>query len=124
MKYVNDFLILCVEVLCTLVVFGFFASIIWTIARTGFPALSWQMVSELPGGGYYLGKDGGILNAIVGSLIIVVFATVIGLIISIPIVFFLISTSSVAAGWPMPFVSPTMCSTAFRRLSMAHLPSR
>lgn len=89
MKYVNDFLILCIEVLCTLVVFGFFASIIWTIARTGFPALSWQMVSELPGGGYYLGKDGGILNAIVGSLIIVVFATVIGLIISIPIVFFL-----------------------------------
>jgi phosphate transport system permease protein len=44
------------------------------------------MVSSLPGGGFYLGKGGGILNAIVGSLLIVGGATILGLMISIPIV--------------------------------------
>jgi phosphate transport system permease protein len=73
----------------TLVVFGLFASLILAIARTGFHALTWQMVSQLPGGGFYLGKEGGILNAIVGSLMIVGSSTVLGLLISIPIVFYI-----------------------------------
>ena len=76
-------------ILATLVVFGFFASILWTIAKTGFPALSWDMVSKLPGGGFYLGKEGGILNAIAGSLLIVFASALLGLAISIPIVFYI-----------------------------------
>lgn len=76
-------------IVATLTVFGLFASLIWTIARTGFHALTWQMVSQLPGGGFYLGKEGGILNAIVGSLMIVGSSTVLGLLISIPIVFYI-----------------------------------
>jgi phosphate transport system permease protein len=76
-------------IVATLAVFGLFASLIWTIARTGFHALTWQMVSQLPGGGFYLGKEGGILNAIVGSLMIVGCSTVLGLLISIPIVFYI-----------------------------------
>ena len=47
------------------------------------------MVTKLPGGGFYIGKEGGVLNAIVGSLYIVGASTVLGLIISIPIVFFI-----------------------------------
>ncbi|MDR1738056.1 MAG: ABC transporter permease subunit [Candidatus Symbiothrix sp.] len=73
----------------TFIVFGFFASIVWTIAKTGFPPLTWEMISELPGGGFYLGKEGGILNAIVGSLMIVSGSTLLGLAISIPIVFYI-----------------------------------
>jgi phosphate transport system permease protein len=73
----------------TLVVFGFFASIIWTIARTGFPSLTWEMVTQLPGGGFYLGKEGGILNAVVGSLMIVSASAALGLVVSIPVVFYL-----------------------------------
>lgn len=88
-KYLSDYLVLVIELLATVAVLGFFTSIIWTIAKTGFPSLSWEMVSSLPGGGYYLGKDGGILNAIVGSLIIVGFSTLFGLIISVPIVFYI-----------------------------------
>lgn len=87
-KFLSGYLVQLIELLSAIIVFGFFTSIVWTIVRTGMPALTWEMVSQLPGGGYYLGKDGGILNAIAGSLIIVGFSTVIGLIISIPIVFY------------------------------------
>lgn len=75
--------------LATLVVFALFASLIWAIAKTGFHALSWEMVSQLPGGGFYLGREGGILNAIVGSLLIVGSSTALGLLISLPIVFYI-----------------------------------
>jgi phosphate transport system permease protein len=47
------------------------------------------MVTKLPGGGFYVGKEGGILNAIVGSLMIVFGSTVLGLAISIPVVFYI-----------------------------------
>lgn len=64
-------------------------SIIYTILKKGLPSLSWEMVSSVPQGGYYLGGGGGFLNAIVGSLYIVLAATLIGLVLSIPIVFYL-----------------------------------
>lgn len=88
-RFIEEKIINILMILATLIVFGFFASIIWTIAKTGFPSLTWQMISELPGGGFYLGKDGGILNAIAGSLMIVSASTLLGLIISIPIVFYI-----------------------------------
>lgn len=72
-----------------LVVFGLVISVIWTIFSKGVKAMSWDMVSKLPGGGFYIGKEGGFLNAIVGSLYIVGASTVLGLIVSIPVVFFL-----------------------------------
>lgn len=75
--------------LATLLVFGFFASIVWTIGRTGIKSLTWDMITSLPGGGFYLGKEGGILNAIVGSLMIVGGSTALGLLVSIPIVFYM-----------------------------------
>ena len=51
--------------------------------------MSWEMVASLPGGGFYIGKEGGFLNAIVGSVYIVLASTVLGLVISIPVVFYL-----------------------------------
>ena len=65
------------------VVFGLVISVIWTIFSKGAKAMSWDMVSKLPGGGFYIGKEGGFLNAIVGSLYIVGASTVLGLIVSI-----------------------------------------
>lgn len=88
-KFIEEKIFNLLMVLATLSVFGFFGSIVWTIAKTGFPSLTWEMISELPGGGFYLGKEGGILNAIVGSLMIVLSSTIVGLIISIPIVFYM-----------------------------------
>ena len=59
------------------------------IIRRGVPALSWDMISKIPGGGFYIGKEGGILNAIVGSFMIVLGSTALGLLIAIPIVIFI-----------------------------------
>ena len=67
----------------------FAASVVLSVFKRGLPLLSWEMVSQLPGGGFYMGGGGGFLNAIVGSLYIVGGATVLGLGISIPVVFFL-----------------------------------
>ncbi len=71
------------------VVFGFLISVIWTVFSRGAKAMSWEMMSQLPGGGFYIGKEGGFLNAIVGSLYIVGASTAIGLLISVPVVFYL-----------------------------------
>lgn len=71
------------------VVFGFVISVIWTVFSRGAKAMSWDMITKLPGGGFYIGKEGGFLNAIVGSLYIVGASTLIGLLISIPVVFYL-----------------------------------
>lgn len=89
LKFIEEKIFNVLMILATLIVFGFFASIIWTIARTGFPSLTWEMISEMPGNGFYLGREGGILNAIVGSLMVVTASAILGLIISIPIVFYL-----------------------------------
>ena len=88
-KFLEEKIFNLLMIVATLTVFGFFASIIWTIAKTGFPTLTWEMISQLPGGGFYLGKEGGILNAIVGSLMIVFASTLLGLLVSIPIVFYM-----------------------------------
>ncbi len=87
-KFIIDKLATMLMFLATITVLGFFASIIITIADVGLPVLTWQMISELPKGGFYLGGEGGILNAIVGSLMVVGGSTILGLLISIPIVFY------------------------------------
>lgn len=67
----------------------FAGSILYTIVSKGWNAMSWEMISQLPGGGFYIGKEGGFLNAIVGSLYIVGASTLLGLLISIPVVFYM-----------------------------------
>jgi phosphate transport system permease protein len=47
------------------------------------------MLTQTPKGGYYLGKEGGILNAILGSLFLAGGATGLALLIALPIVFYL-----------------------------------
>jgi phosphate transport system permease protein len=68
---------------------GSLGFILLTIILKGLPALNWAMISQTPKGGYYLGKEGGILNAIVGSLYLAIGATFLALIISLPLALFL-----------------------------------
>ena len=63
--------------------------IVGTILYKGLPYLSWEMVSQLPKGGFYIGKEGGILNAILGSLYLAGVATALSAIIGIPISLYL-----------------------------------
>jgi phosphate transport system permease protein len=66
-------------------VFAALAGIILVVAMKGLSSLNLSMITETPRGGYYLGKEGGIANAIVGSLYLVTGATILALIISIPV---------------------------------------
>ena len=52
----------------TTAVLGSLVLILATVVWRGLPALTLDMLTQTPKGGYYLGKEGGILNAIVGSL--------------------------------------------------------
>lgn len=70
----------------TAVVFASLIVILAVIFWKGFPSLSWEMISQTPKGGFYFGKEGGILNAIVGSFLLGIGATVLALVFSIPIV--------------------------------------
>ena len=75
--------------LALLVVAGALALILWTILSRGLPALTWEMVPQTPKGGYYMGKEGGILNAIIGSAYLAVGGTLLALLISLPVALYL-----------------------------------
>ena len=60
------------------------AAIAGVVIVRGAGALSWEMLTRTPSGGFYLGKGGGIANAIVGSVLLSVGATVLSLCISLP----------------------------------------
>jgi len=68
---------------------GSLALILWTIISKGLPALSWAMLTQTPKGGYYLGKGGGILNAILGSLYMAGGGTALALVTGLPIALYL-----------------------------------
>ena len=89
MKFIEEKIVKVLMYAATLAVFGFVISILWTIIDKGWNAMSWDMITKLPGGGFYIGKEGGFLNAIVGSLYIVGASTILGLMVSIPVVFYL-----------------------------------
>jgi phosphate transport system permease protein len=65
------------------------ALIIFSILNKGLPLLSWEMVSQTPKGGFYFGKEGGILNAIAGSFYLSVSATLLALFVSLPLALFM-----------------------------------
>ncbi len=63
--------------------------ILYVIIRKGLPSLTWDMISKIPSGGFYLGKEGGILNAIVGSLFLILGSVIISIVISLPVVLYI-----------------------------------
>jgi phosphate transport system permease protein len=75
--------------LATIIILGSLLLILYTIVKRGLPSLSWDMISKLPSGGFYIGKEGGLLNAIVGSIMLVIGSTSLGLLISVPIVIYI-----------------------------------
>ncbi len=72
-----------------IIVIGTLLTIIGMVIWKGLPALDLAMITQTPKGGYYLGKEGGILNAIIGSLYLGIGATALAFIISLPVALFL-----------------------------------
>ena len=76
-------------VISTIFVLGSLLLILGTVLWRGLPALDLAMLTQIPQGGYYLGKEGGILNAILGSLCLAGGATIVAVILSLPIALYL-----------------------------------
>jgi phosphate transport system permease protein len=71
------------------IVAGSLALILWIVVSRGLPAMNWDMLTKTPKGGYYLGKEGGVLNAIIGSLYLAGGGTLLALIFSLPMALYL-----------------------------------
>lgn len=64
-------------------------AVIGVVLLRGLPALNLAMITQTPIGGYYLGKEGGVLNAIIGSIYLAFGAIGIALPISLGVAFYL-----------------------------------
>jgi phosphate transport system permease protein len=73
----------------TAVILAALVLILGAVLVKGLPAMNLAMVTQAPKGGFYLGKEGGILNAIVGSLYVTGGATIIAFLVALPIVLYL-----------------------------------
>ncbi|MFC2136751.1 phosphate ABC transporter permease PstA [Bacteroidota bacterium] len=63
--------------------------IIYNVLKKGIPSLTIEMITQTPKGGYYFGRSGGILNAIIGSLYLAIGATFIAFIIGLPVALYM-----------------------------------
>lgn len=88
-RKITEIIVKVLMSLSLIVVVGSLVLILSTVIWKGLPALNLAMLTQTPKGGYYLGKEGGILNAIVGSLYLAGGATVLAILASLPIALFL-----------------------------------
>jgi phosphate transport system permease protein len=84
-RKIEEMVAMGVMYVCLGLVTGSLGWILLTLVIKGAPALTWAMVSQVPQGGFYLGKEGGILNAIIGSLYLAIGGTTLALFFSLPI---------------------------------------
>jgi phosphate transport system permease protein len=88
-RHLVEFLMKTIMRIALVIVAGALGLILWTIISRGLPSLSWSMVSQIPKGGYYMGKEGGILNAIIGSAYLASGGTLLAILLSLPIALYL-----------------------------------
>jgi len=72
-----------------LIIISSLVLILVTVLAKGLPSMNLAMITQTPKGGYYLGKEGGVLNAIAGSLYLAGGATFLAIFISLPVVLYL-----------------------------------
>ncbi len=114
--------------LSIIIVAGSFLLIVGTIFYKGVPFINWDMITKIPGGGFYIGKQGGVLNAIIGSLYIAGGATILGLSISIPVAIYInmyinrhnIIANSLRIAFDVLFGIPSIVYGAFGFLIMVY----
>lgn len=75
--------------LATYLIIAILFFLIVVILKRGLPSLTWEIVSQVPKGGFYFGKEGGILNAIIGSFYLAVGATILAFIMGLPVALFM-----------------------------------
>ncbi|MFN8241002.1 MAG: ABC transporter permease subunit [Bacteroidales bacterium] len=88
-KHKEEIIFKAIMILSAAIIFLILLFILGTIIYKGTPALNLDMITRLPGGGFYLGKEGGVLNAIVGSLMIMAGSVTISAMMSVPLVMYI-----------------------------------
>jgi len=88
-KLREDRLMKRIAAFATYSVIALLAFIVGVILVKGARALSFSMLIELPKGGFYYGGEGGIANAIVGSVYIAFGATLLAVVIGMPVALFI-----------------------------------
>jgi phosphate transport system permease protein len=88
-KHLEEHFFLGLMIASMAIVIGSLGLILVTVVVRGLPALNLAMLTQVPRGGYYLGKEGGILNAITGSLALAGGATALGFVFSMAVVLYL-----------------------------------
>ena len=78
-----------IMMLCNFIILFVLVLIIYSIFHKGMKALTWEMLTQRPHGGYYYGKEGGVLNAIVGSLYLSFGATLLATVIGVPVALYM-----------------------------------
>ena len=76
-------------IVSTSIILSALGLVLATVVAKGLPAMDLAMITQIPKGGFYLGKEGGVLNAIVGSLYLAGGATALAILASLPIVLYL-----------------------------------
>jgi len=89
MKFLEEKIFKVIMICAAMIILWVLVYIIATVFYRGLPALTLDMITKLPGGGFYLGKEGGVLNAIVGSLYIILGSLTIAIVISVPLVMYI-----------------------------------
>ena len=84
-KIIEEVLFRVIMFLSTCIIIFALGLIIYSILNKGIPSLSIEMLTQTPKGGFYFGKEGGILNAIIGSLYLSIGATILAFIIGLPV---------------------------------------
>lgn len=85
LRYIEEHFFRVLMFISTNIIVIALALIVFSILYKGLPSLSWEMISQTPKGGFYFGKEGGILNAIIGSLYLAFFSTILAFIIGLPV---------------------------------------
>jgi phosphate transport system permease protein len=88
-KFIEEKIFIILMKACTLIILSSLILILASILIKGLPSMSWEMITQTPQDGYYTGKGGGVLNAIVGSIYLAGGATFLAFFISLPVVLYL-----------------------------------
>jgi phosphate transport system permease protein len=84
-KRLEEKIFLVIMRLVTWSIIGVFFLLLAVVISKGWHAVSWEMISEEPQGGFYFGKGGGILNAIAGSFYLAIGSIFLAVVIGLPV---------------------------------------
>ena len=89
MKHLEEKIFKALMVFASVTILAVLLYILYVVISKGLPSLNWDMVSKIPSGGFYLGKEGGILNAILGSIFLIAGSVLISMTISLPVALYI-----------------------------------